>query len=258
MLRETLGVDAAYLIAHPERVLTFNEARVYEEWEARRRSGEPMAYLLGKKEFYGLEFRITPAVLIPRPETELLVELSLERLPVGKEIRVLDLGTGSGVVAVTVNLKRPRARVTATELWVAALAVARGNADHLGAQNVRFVHGNWYEGLEGERFDLIVSNPPYVAAADPHLEQGDLRFEPYEALVGGADGLDSIRRILAEGPDHLAPGGWLLFEHGYNQAPACRELLAGAGFSAVFSRRDLAGIERVSGGRRLTQEETKA
>lgn len=249
LLREAMGVDAAYLIAHPEQALTPGQSSVFSEWESRRAGGEPVAYITGHREFYGLRLRVTPAVLIPRPETEILVEEALKRLPPERDARVLDLGTGSGAVAVAVAKHRPRCQVVATELFVAALALGRENAASLEATNIRFVHGDWYETLEGERFDLIVANPPYVAAGDPHLEQGDLRFEPHEALVGGEDGLDSIRRIVAGAAAHLEAGGWLLFEHGYDQVPACRELLGEAGFREIFSARDLAGIERVSGGR---------
>jgi release factor glutamine methyltransferase len=213
----------------------------------RRAAGEPIAYLTGNCEFYGLEFRVTPAVLIPRPETELLVDLALERLPVEGRARVLDLGTGSGCIAVSLGRQRPRMEVWAADAVPAALEVARDNALRLGA-TVRFVRSDWLADLAGERFDLILSNPPYVAAGDPHLSRGDLRFEPASALVAGEDGLNDIRRIVAAAPAHLAPGGWLLFEHGYDQAQRCRALLTAAGFGQVTSWRDLAGIERVSGG----------
>lgn len=213
----------------------------------RRAAGEPIAYLTGNCEFYGLEFRVTPAVLIPRPETELLVDLALERLPVEGRARVLDLGTGSGCIAVSLGRQRPRMEVWAADAAPAALEVARDNALRLGA-TVRFVRSDWLADLAGERFDLILSNPPYVAAGDPHLSRGDLRFEPASALVAGEDGLNDIRRIVAAAPAHLAPGGWLLFEHGYDQAQRCRALLTAAGFGQVTSWRDLAGIERVSGG----------
>lgn len=249
LLREALEVDAAYLIAHPERVLTPAEAGLYQEWASRRRAGEPVAYLVGKKEFYGLEFRVTPDVLIPRPETELLVELALERVRNGEPSRVLDLGTGSGILAITLAKYCPKAVITATDRSAEALAVAQANTRRLEVLNVTFVAGSWYAPVDRQRFDLIVSNPPYVAPEDPHLGQGDLRFEPQAALQdGAADGLGSIRAIIAGASEHLKPGGWLLFEHGYDQAEACRKLLTEAGFTGVFSGRDLAGIERVSGG----------
>lgn len=250
LLREALEVDAAYLIAHPERALTPAEAGLYQEWVSRRQAGEPVAYLVGKKEFYGLEFRVTPDVLIPRPETELLVELALERVQSGEPFRVLDLGTGSGILAITLAKYRPKAVITASDRSAEALVVAQDNARRLEASNVDFVAGSWYAPVGRQRFDLIVSNPPYVAPEDPHLRQGDLRFEPQAALKdGAADGLGSIRAIIAGAPEHLKLGGWLLFEHGYDQAEACRKLLAETGFTDVFSARDLAGIERVSAGR---------
>lgn len=213
----------------------------------RRAAGEPIAYLTGACEFYGLEFRVTPSVLIPRPETELLVDLVLERLPGAGRARVLDLGTGSGCIAVTLAHLRPRLEVWAADASPAALEVARDNARRLDA-TVRLLRSDWLAALAGERFDLILANPPYVAAGDPHLSQGDLRFEPASALVAGEDGLNDIRRIVAAAPAHLVPGGWLLFEHGYDQGQRCRTLLAQAGFARVASWRDLAGIERVSGG----------
>ncbi len=244
-----LSRSAAQLIAASDAALSeADEARIRALVERRRR-GEPVAYITGRQEFYGLQFKVTPAVLIPRPETELLVEQALARIPPGEAVGVLDLGTGSGAVAIAIARERPQAQVVATELGMAALAVARENAARLGAANVRFVHGDWYEGVEGERFELIVSNPPYLAAGDPHLREGDLRFEPPEALVGGTDGLDGIRRLVAGCRDHLLPGGWLLLEHGFDQGAACRRLFRQAGLTGIFTVRDLAGLERVSGGR---------
>ncbi|MFZ5464645.1 MAG: peptide chain release factor N(5)-glutamine methyltransferase [Pseudomonadota bacterium] len=247
LLARCLGASHAQLAARPERPVDPENAARYRAWVERRAAGEPIAYLTGNCEFYGLEFRVTPAVLIPRPETELLVDLALERLPVEGRARVLDLGTGSGCIAVSLGRQRPRMEVWAADAVPAALEVARDNALRLGA-TVRFVRSDWLADLAGERFDLILSNPPYVAAGDPHLSRGDLRFEPASALVAGEDGLNDIRRIVAAAPAHLAPGGWLLFEHGYDQAQRCRALLTAAGFGQVTSWRDLAGIERVSGG----------
>lgn len=249
LLRLVLDCDAAYLIAHREVTLDPEQEAAFRDRVARRVRGEPVAYLTGEREFYGLSLRVTPAVLIPRPETELLVEIALEKLPQDAAGAVLDLATGSGCVALAIAHERPRARVTATDASEDALAVARGNAACHGLGRVRFLASDWFAALEGERFDLIAGNPPYVAAGDPHLAQGDLRFEPRQALVGGADGLDCIRRIVSEASAHLEPGGWLLLEHGYDQGPACRKLFELAGFEAVFSRQDPAGHERVSGGR---------
>lgn len=248
LLRSALGVSDAHLIAHPGQALTDEQRTRFLGWLDRRRAGEPVAYLTGAREFYGLAFKVTPAVLIPRPETELLVELALERLPVHGSRRALDLATGSGCVAIAIARHRPLARMTAADLSAAALAVARENAALHGA-NIELVESDWFAALDGRRFDLIVANPPYVAADDPHLGEGDLRFEPKLALVAGASGLECIGPLVAQAHAHLIPGGWLLFEHGYDQAERCRALLGRVGFEDVASWRDLAGHERVSGGR---------
>jgi len=248
LLRTAMRVSDAHLAAHPEQELTGTQQAGYRAWVERRRAGEPVAYLTGEREFYSLAFNVTPAVLIPRPETELLVEAALEHLPVDSPLRVLDLATGSGCVAVTIARQRPRARVTATELSRDALAVARGNAARHGA-SMEFVESDWFAALAGRRFDLMVANPPYIAAGDAHLAAGDLRFEPRAALVAGPLGLECIEVIVEKAPHHLAPGGWLLFEHGYDQGPCSRALLASAGYDDIITRRDLAGSERVSGGR---------
>lgn len=248
LLQHVLRQSRAWLLAHAEQALTAIQQAEYQDLLQRRLQGEPVAYLLGEREFYGLLFKVTPATLIPRPETELLVELALERMPQHQPCRVLDLGTGSGAIALAIAQARPLAAVTATDAAPAAIEVAQQNAQRLAIPNVRFVRSDWFAALAGEEFDLIVSNPPYVAADDPHLRQGDLRFEPLSALASGADGLDDIRRIIAAAPAHLRSEGWLLLEHGYDQAAQVRELLTRAGFRRVFSAPDLAGIERVSGG----------
>ena len=248
LLRATLGVSDAFLVAHPGQALTGAQRERYLAWIERRRSGEPVAYLTGEREFHSLAFKVTPAVLIPRPETETLVEAALERVPADVPRRVLELATGSGCVAVVIALQRPRARVTATDASSAALAVARENAARHGA-DIEIVESDWFAALAGRRFHLIVCNPPYVAERDPHLAEGDLRFEPRAALIGGADGLSCIRLIVAQSRAHLEPDGALLIEHGYDQGARCRALLEQAGFREVASRRDLSGIERVSWGR---------
>jgi release factor glutamine methyltransferase len=248
LLRAVLGTDSTHLAAHPEQGLTGSQLDRYLELTARRRAGEPVAYLTGEREFYSIAFKITPAVLIPRPETELLVEAALELIPADTAFRVLELATGSGCVAVAIALHRARARVTATDASRAALEVARENAARHGVA-IECVESDWFAALTGRRFDLIVANPPYVEERDPCLGEGDLRFEPRAALVAGADGLSCIRVIVSRAHAHLEVGGNLLFEHGRDQAEACRVLLARAGYREVSSRRDLAGIERVSGGR---------
>jgi release factor glutamine methyltransferase len=258
LLRHVLDANAAWLEAHRDDPLPRSAAEAFAALVERRACGEPVAYLLGFREFYGREFSVTPDVLIPRPETELLVEIVQKKLggsdTVSGAATLLDLGTGSGCVAITLALELPQARVSAADFSPAALAVARANATLLGA-DVSFVESDWLDCFGGRRFDLIVSNPPYVAAGDPHLSEGDLRFEPPSALACGDDGLDAIRRIIADASRHLEAGGWLLLEHGYDQAAALRELLAAAGFGDIEQHRDLAGIVRVSGGRLTKYQE---
>lgn len=242
-----LGVNRAYLAAHPMRFLTEGEDARLSMLVAQRALGQPVAYLTGRREFYSRDFAVGPEVLIPRPETETLVEAALARL--GSSGSALDLGTGSGVVAITLACERPGLEVTATDSSPDALALAARNARSLGAW-VEWLEGRWYDGLGDRRFDLIASNPPYIAAGDPHLSQGDLRYEPAGALSDGSrDGLDSIRVIVEGAPRHLNPGGWVLLEHGHDQAGAVRELLVAAGFADTVSIPDLAGIPRVAGGR---------
>lgn len=253
LLERALEKTRAWLIAHGDEAAGVDAERAFAALVERRRKGEPIAYILGEREFYGLELGVTPAVLIPRPETELLVELALARMPENAAMRVLDLGTGSGAIAVVLAKERPQARLTAVDLDYPALCVARANAKRHRV-SVRFFCGDWFGALSGEVFDLIVANPPYVAAADPHLAAGDLRFEPQRALVGGADGLDCIRAIVAKAGAHLQAGAWLLFEHGYDQAEACRALLQAQGYAEVQSWPDLAGIARVSGGLKSTPD----
>lgn len=248
LLQAVLQVNRAHLLAHPEQPLEADQLARYTALLERRLRGEPVAYLLGEREFYGLTFEVSAATLIPRPETELLVELALERMPHHLPCRVLDLGAGSGAIALSIAHARPDAEVVAVDRSAAALEVARSNQRRLGLGNVRLLQSDWYSALQGERFDLIVSNPPYVAAGDAHLLRGDVRFEPRIALASGADGLGDIRRIIAQAGHHLRDAGWLLLEHGHDQAGPVRELLEQGGCGRVFSARDLAGIERVSGG----------
>ena len=240
-------VSHAWLIAHDTDPLSNAKVTAFETLLNRRMAGEPIAYLTGTREFYGRPFRVSPDVLIPRPDTELLVELALARMPAGQAMDVLDLGTGSGCIAITLALERPLTRLTAVDRSAAALAVARQNAEDLGAR-VAFLASDWFAALAGQNFDLIVSNPPYIAAADPHLSRGDVRFEPLSALAAGLDGLDDLRRLIAEASAHLKPGGTLLLEHGYDQADAVQDLLRARGIRQPQSWSDLSGILRVSGG----------
>jgi release factor glutamine methyltransferase len=242
LLAEASGFSEASVIAFPERVLPEETQRRFREYAERRRRGEPVAYIIGRKEFYGLQLAVNPAVMIPRPETELLVDLALQR----DFSSLADLGTGSGAIALALKRQRPAARVVAVEASAAALAVAKRNAVRLGV-DVEFRHGRWLEPLAGERFDVIVANPPYVAEGDPHLP--DLGFEPRVALTSGADGLDAIREIARDAPGCLARGGWLLVEHGMGQDTAVRALLEQAGLEEVDSCPDLARIPRVAAGR---------
>jgi release factor glutamine methyltransferase len=244
-----LGVNRAYLMAHPMRFITETEDARINLAVAQRALGRPVAYIVEKREFYSRDFVVTPEVLIPRPETETLVEAVLERMPADGSC--LDLGTGSGAIAVTLACERPHAKVTATESSSEALAIARRNAESHGVgSRIDFRHGAWYGALDGGTFDVIAANPPYVARDDPHLAQGDLRFEPRRALTDdSADGLDSIRAIVAGASAHLSRDGWLLLEHGYDQAEAVHALLEATGFVSIISIADLAGIARVAGGK---------
>jgi len=242
LLAAATGFSEASVVAFPERQLSSETANRFHEFVERRKKGEPVAYILGRKEFYGIELAVNPAVLIPRPETELLVELALKR----QFSSVVDLGTGSGAIALALKRQRPKARVVAAEASAAALVVAKRNAVRLGL-DIEFIHGQWLSPLAGERFDLIVSNPPYVAAGDPHL--ADLAFEPASALVSGPDGLSAIKEIAAAAPAHLKPDGWLLLEHGMGQEAAVQALLKARGLEDVTTWPDLAGIPRVTGGK---------
>ncbi|MGH8215130.1 MAG: peptide chain release factor N(5)-glutamine methyltransferase [Rhodanobacteraceae bacterium] len=272
LLAYVLGKTRAWLIAHANDAVDPLCEAAFRDLAVRRARGEPVAYLTGTRGFHALELHVTPDVLIPRPETELLVELALARIPLRSPdevrrnpgqgakalpdsaalhpgYRIADLGTGSGAIALAIAKARPLARVVATDASAPALQVARGNAERLGLRNVGFGQGDWCAPLGDARFDLIVSNPPYIAEGDPHLREGDLRFEPPGALAAGADGLDAIRIIVRDAHTHLRAGGWLLFEHGFEQGPAARELLAAHAYAEVFTERDLESRERISGGR---------
>lgn len=248
LLAHALGKPRSWLYAHADDCIDAASAARFASLVERRGRGEPVAYLTGRRGFWKFELQVTPDTLIPRPETELLVESALELLPRDAASRIADLGTGTGAVALALAFERPRAQVLATDASEGALAVARDNARALGIANVRFAAGDWLAALGDARFDLIASNPPYIALADPHLDEGDLRFEPSAALASGRDGLDAIRRIVAGAWRHLNAGGWLLLEHGYNQGEAVRALLTDAGFEQVRTLHDLEGRDRVSVG----------
>lgn len=245
LLAAALGKPRSYLRTWPEREPSAEQLSAFNSMLQRRRGGEPVAYILGQQGFWSLDLEVAPHTLIPRPDTELLVETALDLLPV-TPLRALDLGTGTGAIALALASERPGWRVTGVDRVAEAVALAERNRQRLKLNNAEFRPSQWFGALAGERYGLIVSNPPYIAADDRHLGEGDVRFEPASALVAGVDGLDDIRQIIAQAPQHLEPGGWLLLEHGYDQAAAVRELLAAAGFARVQSRRDLGGHERIS------------
>jgi release factor glutamine methyltransferase len=235
-------------MSHECDALEANQQSAFESMVQRRLKGEPIAYILGSREFYGLMLKSTPATLIPRPDTETLVEAALAQIPQNSNFNVLDLGTGGGAVALAIAKNRPHCKVTAVDVSSGALGVALENKQHLKLFNVRMLESDWFSALIGEKFDVIVSNPPYIAQDDEHLKRGDLRFEPLSALASGKDGLDDIRQITQDAPDYLNPNGWLMLEHGYDQAKAVAELLNERGFSKIEHAKDIAGTLRVTFG----------
>jgi release factor glutamine methyltransferase len=249
LLSHAMGRSRSWLYAHGDDDLQPSQAKVFDALLRRREAGEPVAYLIGKRGFWAFDLMVTPDTLIPRPETERLVELALERAPATPGLRIADLGTGSGAIALALAYERRQAQIIATDASAAALKVAAANARALGLRNVQLREGSWWAPLKGERFDLVVSNPPYIAEQDPHLRRGDLRYEPAKALSSGRDGLDAISILVSGAAAHLRDGGWLLLEHGWCQADAVRALMTQVGFGSVQSTRDLAGHERVTLGR---------
>ena len=246
LLASVLDCDRTPLLTHGDWLLDDSIQRQFSDLITQRRLGVPVAHLLGRREFWSLALRVTPDTLIPRPETELLIELALDRIPPGAAQPLADLGTGAGNIALALAHERPSCTITATDCSAVALAVARDNARRLTVTNVRFLPGHWFAPLRDERYAMIISNPPYLAADDPHLHAGDLRYEPQVALVAGVDGLAALRHLIQHAPEYLLPGGWLLLEHGYTQGSAVRELLQARGYDQITTHHDLAGHERVS------------
>lgn len=244
LLMHVLSVNRAWLLAHGTDEVDTAMAQRFDVLLQRRLAGEPVAHILGQREFFGLQLMVNAHTLIPRPDTETLVEAALEKID--RAMQILDLGTGSGAIALAIARHAPHCQVTAVDVSLPALQVAQHNASAHGLDNVRVLNGHWFSAVQGARFDLIVSNPPYIEADDPHLQQGDLRFEPLLALASGEDGLHDIKHIIVQAPNHLNQGGWLMLEHGYNQASAVRCLLEEGGFQAVGSIHDLGGQPRVT------------
>ena len=248
LLAHALGKPRSHFRAHPEAVPAAAAAETFARLVAARLSGEPIAHLTSEREFWSLPLKVSSATLIPRPETELVVELALARTARDAVLDILDLGTGSGAIALALAHERPRARLTAVDQSATALQVARENAERLGLKNLDFLEGSWFQPVADRRFQLIVSNPPYIRDGDPHLSQGDLRFEPKQALAAGPEGLDALRHIIQRAPPHMHPGAGLILEHGRDQGEVVRQLLQARGFVRVATHRDLAGHERVSAG----------
>ncbi|MDD1966003.1 peptide chain release factor N(5)-glutamine methyltransferase [Pseudomonas sp. NPDC090203] len=249
LLAAALGKPRSFLHTWPERIVSSEAAQAFDGYLKRRRTGEPVAYILGLQGFWNIDLEVAPHTLIPRPETEMLVETALELLPGAIAHRLLDLGTGTGAIALSLAKDRPQWTLTAVDRVEDAVELAERNRQRLHLDNARVLQSHWFSAVEGQRFDLILSNPPYIAASDPHLVEGDVRFEPSSALVSGDDGLDDLRLIVSQAPAHLEAGGWLLLEHGYDQGPAVRELLNRHGFEQIQTRRDLGDHERITFGR---------
>ena len=250
LLEAICAISRSRQFSHPDEQLREDQFEQYKSALERRLSGEPLAHITGRRGFWDVDLRVTPDVLIPRSDTEILVEQALQRIPYNARWQIADLGTGSGAIAIVIARERPQCELTATDNSAAALALARENATALGVNNISFVAGSWGQPLKLRQFDVILSNPPYIRTDDPHMLRGDLPAEPIQALVSGSDGLDAIRRIIEDSATSLKPNGWLLLEHGYDQAAEVSALLQHADFNEIFTQKDYGGNSRVTGGRR--------
>lgn len=255
LMEAICGVSRSHQFSHADEQLTEEKVERFNRALQRRMSGEPMAYITGCRGFWDMELQVTPDVLIPRPDTECLVEQALEHIPLNANWKIADLGTGSGAIAIAIARERPLCDITATDNSPAALVVARGNALALDVKNISFVRGSWGQPLEKRRFDMILSNPPYIRADDPHLLEGDLPVEPGYALISGSDGLNAIRQIVSDSTVFLKPNGWLILEHGYDQAAEVADLLQHADFNEIYTHKDYGGNDRVTAGRKQDQED---
>ena len=250
LLEAICAISRSRQFSHPDEQLLEDQVEQYKSALERRLSGEPLAHITGRRGFWDVDLRVTPDVLSPRSDTEILVEQALQRIPYNASWQIADLGTGSGAIAIVIARERPQCELTATDNSAAALALARENATALGVNNISFVAGSWGQPLKLRQFDVILSNPPYIRTDDPHMLGGDLPAEPIQALVSGSDGLDAIRRIIEDSATCLKPNGWLLLEHGYDQAAEVSDLLQHADFNEIFTQKDYGGNSRVTGGRR--------
>ena len=256
LLCQVLDCTATHLIAWPEKLLNDKQTQTFNQLIERRHTGIPVAYLIGSKEFWSLNFKVTPATLIPRPDTEILVEFVLNKFSDQKNLKLLDLGTGSGAIAIAIASERPNWEIVATDISTEALSIAAENARQHQITNIQFIESNWFEQLDRQYFDLIISNPPYIAEHDEHLSQGDVRFEPLSALASGETGLDDINRITAQSKKYLKPNGWLAFEHGYDQKQSVYDCFNHYQFQNITQLTDLSGLPRVTAGRcSLTQNQ---
>ncbi|GBE09130.1 release factor glutamine methyltransferase [bacterium BMS3Abin11] len=254
LLAEICGISRSHQLIHPDEELSEKQCQQFDSAIKRRIAGEPLAYITGSRGFWDMDLQVTPDVLIPRPDTECLVEQALQRIPADARWQIADLGTGSGAIALVLARERPLCDIIATDLSMAALVIAKENARLQGVKNISFAAGSWFQPIKNRLFEMIICNPPYIPVDDPHLKQSDLPAEPDHALISGGDGLDAIRKIISDSVLHLKPSGFLLLEHGYDQAIKVTELLCNEGFKEIFTEKDYGGNDRVTGGSQMKDE----